>query len=45
MTFTCPYFLPDVTVKFMIKARRDFVTLTEISLHLIECISNSLTWG
>ena len=39
MTFTCPYFLPEVMVKFTWKARGHFVTLIEVGMHLIACIS------
>ena len=36
----CWYFLPEVIVKFTRKARRHFVLVIEISMHLIiECIS------
>ena len=35
----CPYFSPEVMVKFTRKARGYFVTLTESSMHLMECIS------
>ena len=34
-----PYFLPEVMVKFMRWAREHLVTLIEIGMHLIECIS------
>ena len=37
MTFYCPYFLPEVMVKFTRKARGHFVTLIEVGLHLIKC--------
>ena len=39
MTFTCPYFLPELMVKFTREVKGHFVTLTEIGIHLIECIS------
>ena len=32
----CPYFLPDVMVKFTRKAKGHFVTLIEVGMHLIE---------
>ena len=35
----CPYFLPEVMVKYTRKARRHFVTLIEVCMHLITCIS------
>ena len=34
---SCLYFSPEVTAKFTIRARKHFVTLVEIGLHLIEC--------
>ena len=33
----CPYFLPEVMVKFTRKTRGHFVMLIEISMHLIQC--------
>ena len=33
----CPYFLPEVMVKFTKKARGHFVTLIKSSMHLTEC--------
>ena len=40
--FYCPYFLREVIVKFMIKAKGHFVTLVESGLHVIKCISAHL---
>ena len=37
--FYCPYFLPDVMVKFIRKARGHFVLLIQAGMRLIECIS------
>ena len=39
MTFTCPYFLPEVMMKFTRKERVHPVTLIKMGIHLIECIS------
>ena len=36
---SCPYFLPEVMVKFSRKARGHFVTLIEVGVHVIEGIS------
>ena len=36
ITFTCPYFSPEVMVKFKRKVRGRFVTLIEIATHLTE---------
>ena len=36
MTITCPYFSPEVVVKFTRMATRHFVTLIKIGMHLIE---------
>ena len=35
----CSYVSPEVMVKFMRKARGQFVTLIKVGIHLIECIS------
>ena len=44
MTFTCPYFWPEVMVKFTRRVTGHSVMLTETCIHLITCISghNSL---
>ena len=34
-----PYFLPEVMVKFTRKGKGHFVSLSESSMHLMECIS------
>ena len=35
----CPYFLPEVMVKFTRKARGHFVMLIESGMHRFECIA------
>ena len=38
MTFTCPYYSPEVMVKFTRRATGHFVTLFQNGMHLIRCI-------
>ena len=37
MTFTCPYFSPEMMVTLSTRVRGHFVTLVEVCMHLIEC--------
>ena len=38
----CPYFLPEVMVKFTRRATGHFMTLIEVGMHLIMCISGHI---
>jgi len=40
MTFTCPYFSPEVMMKFTRMATGHFVTLIKNSMHLIERLTS-----
>ena len=36
---SCPYFLPEVMMKFTREARGNFETLKQTGIHVTECIS------
>ena len=37
MTFTCPFFSPEVMVELMRRVRGHFVMLIQSNMHVIQC--------